>query len=398
MGPRARRALRLAHRFYEEQRRIFETVAASRRSVRLTPQASPRGTVLFSYLLDPFVLPSGQPLPATHTNLWESWCIAQTFLERGYAVDVVSFANYAYVVRRRYDVLVSLRTNLEKLAVQVDEQCVKILHADVAHVLFHNAAEANRLLALQQRRGVTLPPRRHSPPNLAIEHADCATVLGNAFTLGTYDYAKKPLRRIHISAVALQPAPGEKDFDVARKRFLWLSSGGFVHKGLDLVLEAFAGLPELELMIAAPLEQEPDFVAAFDRELHLTPNISTIGWVDVASEAFAELARTCVATVYPSSSEGVSGGVVACLHVGLIPIVTREAGVDVDGFGTVLPAATVEEVRAAVLEVAQAPVEELRARTQAAWEFARENHTRERFAEDYRRAVDELVPAAAPEA
>jgi glycosyltransferase involved in cell wall biosynthesis len=390
IGPRGRRALRLAHRFYDEQRALFEYAARSRRSVTLEPRGQPQGTVLFSYLLETFL--SDDPLPMSHTNFWESHQIAQTFVELGFTVEVISFQNHAYLTRRRgYDFLVSLRTNLEKLAPQVGDDCVKVLHADVAHVLFHNAAEANRLLALQQRRGITLPPRRYSPPNLAIEHADCATVNGNEFTMSTYAYAGKPLHRLHKAALSLHPHPGEKDIEASRRRFLWLGSAGFVHKGLDLVLEAFAGLPELELVVAAPLDEEPDFVAAFEHELRECPNIRALGWVNVASADFDRLAGTCIGVVYPSSSEGGGGSVLDCLHAGLIPILTREASVDINGFGTLLRAAGVEEVRDAVRAVVDAPAAELRERSAAAWTFARECHTRERFASDYRAVVEGLL-------
>ena len=61
---------------------------------------------------------------------------------------------------------------------------MKIMHLDTAHILFHNAAEANRLLQLQGRRGVTLKVRRFEMPNLGIEHADYATATGNDFVVG----------------------------------------------------------------------------------------------------------------------------------------------------------------------------------------------------------------------
>ena len=64
-----------------------------------------------------------------------------------------------------------------------------------------------------------------------------------------------------------------------------------MHKGLDLVLEAFARMPELHLTVCGPIHEEPAFEAAFRRELYETPNIETLGWVDIASPAFAELLR-----------------------------------------------------------------------------------------------------------
>ena len=51
---------------------------------------------------------------------------------------------------------------------------------------------------------MTLPTRRSLKPNIAIEHADYATILGNEFTVSTY-VAKKPLYRVPISAPAIIP-------------------------------------------------------------------------------------------------------------------------------------------------------------------------------------------------
>jgi len=82
--------------------------------------------------------------------------------------------------------------------------------------------------------------------NKAIECADIATILGNEFTISTYNYAKKPMYRIPISAPSTYSWDESKDFDNCKKKYLCFGSGGFVHKGLDLVLEAFTNMPVLQ--------------------------------------------------------------------------------------------------------------------------------------------------------
>jgi hypothetical protein len=47
-----------------------------------------------------------------------------------------------------------------------------------------------------------------------------------------------------------------------------------VHKGLDLVLEAFARMPECQLTIVGPVRNEPEFVNVYRKELFHTPNIT----------------------------------------------------------------------------------------------------------------------------
>jgi hypothetical protein len=79
------------------------------------------------------------------------------------------------------------------------------------------------------------------------------------------------------------------------------------------------------------------------------------------------------------------------MHAGLIPAVTPEASVDVGNFGTVIDTFSASAVRDAVLELSGLPTATLEQRARAAWEYAREHHTRERFAEAYERFVQDVV-------
>lgn len=367
-----------------------------RRVATLKPQATPKGHVLFSYINDPFLLKPGQPIPNTHTHFWESWQMANTFVELGYSVDVIHWLNRYFIPDKDYAFFVDARLNLERFAPRLGKDCVKIMHIDSAHWLYHGSAQYRRLLALQRRKGVTLAPVKIVPPNLGIEHADCATVLGNAFTIDTYRYAQKPMYRIPISTPIQYPWPDRKDFEAIRNRFLWFGSGDLVHKGLDLVLDAFANMPDYHLTVCGPVAREKEFEKVYHKELYQTPNIRTVGWIDVSSPEFVEIANSCAGVVYPSCSEGGGGSVITCMHAGLIPIVTYETSVDVrDDYGVILPGCSVEDIQAAVQRVSGLPADRLRAMARAAWEFARTKHTRERFADEYRRVLSTIVASGA---
>ncbi len=373
-----------------EIRRYSPTTFDTKR-VSLSPGNGSRGNVLLSYILEPFLSNGSGPVSSSHTNHWESLQIARTFLDLGYSVDVIDFRNKTFVPQKGYDVFIDARWNLERLAPLLNEDCLKVMHIDTAHLLFHNAAESSRLLMLQQRKGITLRPRRFEMPHLGIEHADCATILGNEFTMKTYRYAGKPLYPIPISTPVLFDWNERKDFDACRKNFLWFGSGGLVHKGLDLVLDTFKELPGYHLFICGPVQKEKDFEGAYFTELYQTSNIHTIGWVDIAGPQFAEILNQCIGLIYPSCAEGQSGGVVTCLHAGLIPVVSYESGVDIDDFGIILKECSLEEIRNSVGEISDLPATELGRMARKAWEFARANHTREKFAQEYRKAAIEIL-------
>jgi glycosyltransferase involved in cell wall biosynthesis len=361
--------------------------ATNQAVVSLEPEKSLQGHVLLSYQIRGFLLSSGQPIPMDHHNYWVSLQMAKTFLDLGYGVDVIDYRNSNFWPQRDYAFFVDLRRNLERLAPALNPGCIKVLHIDTAHMLFHNAAEARRLLELQQRRGVTLKPWRFEVPNLGIEHADYATMNGNRFSISTFRYAGKQIFPVPVAAPVQYPWPEQKDWEKARTNFLWLNSGGLVHKGLDLILEAFADLPEYHLTICGPIKGEKDFERAFFRELYETPNIHLVGWVDVSTTRFMDLAEGCVGILSASCSESRSGSVIGGIHAGLIPIVNYESGVDVDDFGVMLKSCSVEDIKQAVRATASLPVAELKGMARRAWESVRKYHTRERWAEEYRNAI-----------
>lgn len=361
-------------------------------TARLAPPGKPVGRVLMSYVVEPFLVSGEDAISRDHTHDWESWRMAQSFLHRGFAVDVASFKDGDWRPEREYDVLVSARMQLERLAAHLPPRCLKVAHLDTAHWLTNNSGLYARLNEARERRGMSLHGRRMVEANWAIEAADIGCVLGNDFTAESYRYAEKPIHRIPISTTATFDWPEGRDLDGARYRYMWFGSDGFVLKGLDRVLEAFQRLPEPFLLrVCAPLEAERRFVDAYRQELFDCPRIDPVGWVDVGGPRLREFFRDSIGAIYPSASEGGGGSAITCMHGGLIPILTRQASVDMPGFGVPLEHGSVDEIVAAVRTLAARPAAELEADARRAWEHARRVHTRESFGAAYDRFVDDVV-------
>lgn len=356
-----------------------------------TQQGLLRGRVLLSYIIDGVMAKTEDQLPHSHPHFWETWAMAECFREEGYVVDVIHWTRRRPLPRTDYDIYVDVRRNFDRYAAVLPPSCLKIAHMDTAHYRVHNGNQHLRLEALRQRRGIVLAPFKLIEENSAAENADLITVLGNDFTRNTFASAGKPVHRIPLSNAFTYPFPHDKDFSSARRRFLWLGSEGFVHKGLDLVLEAFAGLPDHDLVVCGPLNREPAFQKAFSTLLYRMPNIRTDGWIDVASPRFLALAKGCIGMIYPSCSEGGGGCVITAMHAGLLPIVTREASVNITpDRGVVLPDASIPSIQTAVKNLSAHPPAELSTMAHAAWTWARATHTRERFKQEYRDFVREL--------
>lgn len=361
--------------------------------VSLFPSGTCRGMVLLSYVVQPFIVTRAEFERTTHTNPVECLEIAEAFLRRGYAVDVVPWTDANFVPKKPYAFVVDIHGALERLSRVLPANCVKLFYITGAHWLFQNQAEYARLLDVQRRQGVTLLPRRTVSPSKNIECADHVFGLGNAFVHGTYAYAAKPIHRLPLPAVVSFAEPVPKPVE-AGKRFMWIGGGGAVHKGLDLVLEAFRLLPkDFELTICGPVPAEQDFVELYRRDLQETPNIRTVGRIDVRGSQFRALAEEAAALIYPSCSEGTPGSVVTAMHAGLIPIVSREAGIDVEGFGVQLAESSVEAIVRALQDVAALSQDERAERSHRAWEQARFTYTRAAFREHLDAFLMTLIPS-----
>lgn len=359
--------------------------------ISLRPENEYNGSVLLSYTINPFLLKEGETFVASHVTDWECFQITKTFLDMGYCVDVIKYTDEEFIPKKDYTIFIDVLSNLERIAPRLNKDCIKILHPAWAHWLFHNNAAYKRYLAFQQRKGVTLKLRKILKPNLGIEYADCVTLRGGKFSADTYSYAQKPIYYLPHSTNALYSWPKDKNYETCRNRFLWFGSGGLVHKGLDLVLDAFAEMPDYHLYICGPIQQEKDFEKAYYKELYQTHNIHTIGWVDVTGYRFIEITNKCIGIIFPSCSEGRSGGVLTCMHAGVIPIVSYESSVDVGDFGVILKDCSIDEIKISMRTVSSLPTEELKRMSRRAWEYARANHTRERFAEEYQKVIKRII-------
>lgn len=166
-----------------------------------------------------------------------------------------------------------------------------------------------------------------------------------------------------------------------------------VHKGLDLVLEAFSMMPDLQLTICGRPEKEEDFFRAYGNELCRTPNISLRGWTDLDAPEFTAIAATHATVIYPSCSEGGGGSVIHCMHAGMVPACTQASSVDLFDFGFPIEDATVESVSSAARTISALPAAEIEERARAAWEHVRYHHTRQTFRSSYNEYVRQTVAA-----
>jgi glycosyltransferase involved in cell wall biosynthesis len=352
-----------------------------------------KGVALLSYLpLEALAEAEGQS--ASEFNYKG---IARAFLRAlgalGFVVDVISWDDTRFRPARPYDVVILHGgLNVRSLAAAIGPNTRVVYFATGMYWSEHNRREMERLDAFEQRTGVRLTPERLTAPDeeWALERADAIIALGS-------DSIRRSYERFHnIRNLDLAVSPSsrkiERDFELAREHFLFFSGAGNIHKGLDLAIEAFERLP-YHLHIATAVR--PELRVHYRDLLARCPNIHVHGWVPFGSARFAEIAETCAFVLLPSSAEGQPGSVIECMSVGLVPLVTAETNLDVDGFGEFVDG-SVEGIRRVVTELARLDPGQLEARSRAALHTAATRHSPDRYVDSLARYLGEAVTVTRP--
>ena len=187
-----------------------------------------------------------------------------------------------------------------------------------------------------------------------------------------------------------RPRIAEKDFGAARREFLFFASGSQVQKGLDLLLEVFPRHPELRLHVCSSFHMEPDFVQSYRRELWETENVHAAGWIAVDSAEFDQLTQRCAYLAYPTCSDGQAGAVVQAMSAGLIPIATREAGIDTKDVGIEFPDDGLETIERVILDASNRPASWCRERAERTVKASRKAFSEAAFAARWRAILGDL--------
>lgn len=333
----------------------------------------------------PFRMPA---LPATHQNEWQAREMARALSENGYNVDVVDFNERRPLLRRDYDLVIDLHPRSDPLyADRLAPGARRVCYMTGSNPSFSNAAERRRLADVRERRGVVLRPRRQVSPFPAplFESFDSMITFAGKAALSTYSEFRLPPVHHIVNGGYDDVGPTDPDRRDPR-RFLFLASVGQVHKGLDLLLETFAGERDLTLVVCSMYAREPDFTRAYRKELYQAANVRAAGFLDIKSAEFRELQETCGAMILPSCSEAQCGSVTVAMSFGIPCIVSRECDFDEAEIET-LPDCSLATIRGKIREWATQPRSELRERSERSLALMRRKYTPGDYARTIREAL-----------
>ncbi|MBI2120112.1 MAG: glycosyltransferase [Parcubacteria group bacterium] len=368
-------------------------------TVFLKHQGKKKGDVLLSFSTGQFTLAPGEFYTDPHSNNWVSLEIARLFAIRGYDIDVIDCYDNNFIPQKKYTVCVDMQYNLARLSAYLPKRCIKIMHLVGSYPEFQNNAEQARIHALEKRKKVTLLPTRTVPTTSDPSIADFLEGYGNKTVHNTYSRFEKKVIPIPVPIMEVYDFPSEKNFEEAKKHFLWFGGGGAILKGLDLVLETFALLPHLKLTIIGPASFGKEFEELYAKELNL-PNITRYekprlnrenGESMIGDIPVREILNQCGAVLGLSASEGGGGATVQAMQGGVFPIVTPNTGINENAPSVIIENPTIENIKKAVEDFSNLPAETVAKLCRGAHLFATEHHTKEAFTRSYENFIDNVL-------
>jgi len=310
-------------------------------------------SALLIYLSTPFHLRPKHPLFWLHQNQRQCLIIAEILQNLGYIVDVADITDRNFTPRKTYDLVISHRVNHTGLEKAIGPKTIKIYLASGTNHRVRNRRVQKRLQDLRARRGCKLSPIVQDEEYMPYLHiADELIGFGNKRVMETWRQNFSGMSYPFNNYGIFNRTNIKRNFKEARNNFLFFGSRQQVAKGLDLLLEVFSKLPNHNLHVCSAYAAEKDFCNCYKEELFRTENIHAHGFVDIRGSVFRELLNICAFVIHPSASEGSPGSVIHAVSAGLVPILSKESGVDVDGFGFLLKDARLNTISKTVQKLA----------------------------------------------
>lgn len=356
-----------------------------------------RGTALLSYITTPFKLLPHQHMTDPHSSYWEAKEIVRLLNTHGFDVDIFDWNNDHYIPKKQFSLVIDINHNLERLKDVLPKKCIKVMHIVSASPQFQNQAEMKRLQYLKERTGNIIDLKRKENNSNNALYADYLEGFGNDTTLQSYDYAKKEIFKIPISVTKQFPFI-DRDQQKSKRNFLWFGGGGSILKGLDLVLEVFSKNNDLNLSIVGPIKADKGFYNLYKKyfelpniKLYDRPKLTRDGNILIDKTEAEKFFSNFSSIIYPSASEGTSGAVVQAMHAGLIPIVTRETGLNEDCPSVILENCEIKTIEDKIKYIANRPNEDLGIFSRKVWQYVNENYTKETFSRAYDNFLNKIL-------
>lgn len=357
-------------------------------NINYDPATQNQKRILLSYITSP--LENDTSKLTTHTNFTECLEIIKTFIDFGYCIDLVfclDDKHTIFIEKKRYDVIFGFGEPFHCAALK-NPDAIKIVYLTELHPDFSLKNEMERTEYYYQRHNKRVNIKRSGKfiRNQDIAIGDYGILMGNKFTSRIFSFPQGNLYTLEPTAL-INPEYicKKREYEKSRKNFVWFGSYGAIHKGLDILIDVFNDLPELNLYICGLNREEKRILRTIKENIH------DMGFINVKSQSYIDLMDSCSYVILPSCSEGMATSVLTCMNHGLIPIVTKECGIDLQEWGVCLDDYHVDYIKEKVRSCALCDVDTLEKYHNEVFEYSRKKFNLQRYSQDFRQIIMDIL-------
>lgn len=200
---------------------------------------------------------------------------------KGYSVDIADLRAEDFRVQKHYELYLGHGGRVGKILQQLPPETFIMQYASGAYWKEFNRMSQQRYDDFGRRRG--LPQQRQFVRSLAgtesgeeeLARSARAAFNSGPRTVATFGEFASKVELLYLGCYLENDlVVRDRDFAIGRRNFIYMSgTSGNIQKGMDLLIEAFARMPDLHLYICCKVEEEVS--RAYRRELSL-PNIHYI--------------------------------------------------------------------------------------------------------------------------
>ena len=287
---------------------------------------------LLSYQPASFFLPRWFNRFKTDSIYERNRVIAKILKKNGFNVDVIFYKDYKFSPKKEYDLIFDIDVLYKSIYIKQNKKPKIILHYTTSYYEFHNKQQQKRINNFNLKTQKNINIERPLDTNNDGEFANIILSMGNDFTKSTFP------KKLQSKVVSIPNFPmhylskykKHKINEINKKNFLFMASRGSILKGLDILLDVFsrADMKNFNLYVCGSFENESQFMNYYSKYFKLK-NIHKIGWISLFKKEFHKIIDKCSFHIFPSCTEGMPGALISTMNVGIIPLCTKESGLNI---------------------------------------------------------------------
>jgi len=255
--------------------------------------------------------------------------IVRALNENGYKVDIADLRQ-EHVLTKDYDLFVGHGGRCRTILDHLSEISVVFQYVSGAHWKAFNDESRHRYERFAKSRGIQRPERFRRDLTEVLEgeeyllqKAHCLFTINCPRMVATFDDHQRKFFFTGLGAYVDQELfipPDERQYGPGSRNFIYVGgTGGNIQKGLDVLIEAFSGTPDLHLFIYCKVEDE--VTKHYKKELAL-PNIHYIYHLRyrMFSGKLKQLMRRINFSIHAPINCGMGTAFMGTLGLGLIPV------------------------------------------------------------------------------